>query len=63
VSGESDGACSAYIDAAAALVQMPLSEERRIAVAAVMTRIAAFASHLRDFALPDDVEIAGIFTP
>ncbi len=54
---------AAYIDAAATLVQLPLSEEGRLAVAAVMIRIAGFAAHVRNFALADDVEIAGIFTP
>jgi hypothetical protein len=63
MSGGSVGPSAAYIDAAAELVQIPLSEERRIAVAAVMTRIAGFAAHVRDFTLTDDVEIAGIFTP
>ncbi len=70
MSGGADGpsaaaidAAAAYVDVVAELVQMTLSEERRIAVAAVMARIAGFAAHVRDFALTDDVEIAGIFTP
>ncbi len=53
----------AYVDAAARLTEIPLTAERVQAVAAVMTRIADFASDLTAFALGDDVEIAGTFTP
>jgi hypothetical protein len=59
----SDATIISYVEAAAQLAQMPLAAERVPVVAAVMARIAGFAADLRAFELPDDVEIAGIFTP
>jgi hypothetical protein len=53
----------AYVDAAARLTEMPLTEEGVRAAAAAMVRIAEFASDVRGFVLADDVEIAGVFTP
>jgi len=58
-----DNALVAYVEAAAQLTQMPLTDERVRVVATVMTRIADFASDLGAFGLADDVEIAGIFRP
>jgi hypothetical protein len=52
-----------YVEAAARLAHMPLEAERVDEVVAVMGRIHAFAADLRAFALADDTEIAGIFTP
>jgi hypothetical protein len=56
-------AIAAYVDASAAVMQMPLDAERREAVIATMTRLAAFAADVATVALADDVEVAGVFVP
>jgi hypothetical protein len=55
---DQDEAVLHYIDAAAQLMRMPLTPERRQAVAIALTRVAAFAAHLEpvalEFAAPTD---------
>jgi hypothetical protein len=63
VSAVGEEALAAYVDAAAGLTEMPLTDERAAAVAVVLARIAGFAADLDAFALGDDVDIAGAFTP
>ncbi len=58
-----DAAISAYVDAAAAVLEMPLDAERRTAVIAAMTRLAAFAADVTAVELAGEVEIAGVFVP
>jgi hypothetical protein len=58
-----DRAVAAYVDAAAAVLEMPLEGERRAAVIGVMTRLAAFAADIERLELENDVEIAGVFVP
>jgi hypothetical protein len=60
---ERPAAVSAYIDAATALLEMPLDAERRVAVAANLRRIAAFATNLGALELADEIEVAGEFFP
>jgi hypothetical protein len=54
---------AAHVDAAAALLAMPLDAERRLAVIAATTRLAAFAADVAAVELSDDVAIAGTFVP
>jgi hypothetical protein len=54
---------AAHVDAAAALLAMPLDDARRAAVIVAMTRIAAFARDVAAVPLGDDVEISGVFVP
>ncbi len=54
---------TAFIEAATALLEMPLDAERRVAVAANLRRIASFAKNLGALQLADDIEIAGEFVP
>ena len=58
-----EAAVGAHVDAAAALLGIPLDEPRRAAVAAAMVRLAAFAADVADVPLADDVPIAGDFLP
>jgi hypothetical protein len=62
---ESDerGAIEAYVDAAAALVAMPLAPANRAIVANVMERLAAFSTDVRAFELSAEVEIPGPIVP
>ncbi len=54
---------AAYVDAVAALVEMPLDAQRRGAVIATMERLASFAADVAAAPLGIDVEIAGEFHP
>jgi hypothetical protein len=55
---------AAYVDAAVALLAMPVaSPERRSAVIATMTRLAAFAADVASVELADEIELAGAFVP
>lgn len=54
---------AAYVDAGAALMEMPLDHERRTAVIVAMTRLAAFAADVATVPLGDDIEVAGVFVP
>jgi hypothetical protein len=50
-----DAAVAAQVDAAAALLALPLGAERRAAVIVAMTRLAAFASDLAALDLSADI--------
>jgi hypothetical protein len=54
---------AAHVDAAAALLGMPLDDVRRAAVIAAMMRLAAFAADVAAVPLAVGVEIAGVFVP
>ncbi len=54
---------AAYADAAAALLAMPIDDERTASVVAALERFAAFAADVATFDLTPDVEIAGVFVP
>ena len=60
-----DGAfdMEAYVDAAAALVGLPLDPEHRPGVVLNLERIAVLAALLMAFPLPDDTEPAPVFSP
>jgi hypothetical protein len=60
---EKPDAVCAYLDAATALLEMPLDAQRRVAVAANLRRIASFAAHLGALELEDEIEVAGEFVP
>jgi len=61
--GDDPALVAAHVDAAAALLEMPLSTERRSAVIVALTRLAAFAADVASVPLGDDVEVAGVFVP
>jgi hypothetical protein len=63
--GDENTEIAAYVDAAATLIAMPVasSMERRSAVIATMTRLAAFAADVASVELGDDIELAGAFVP
>jgi Protein of unknown function (DUF4089) len=52
-----------YVDAAAALIELPLDPAHRPGVILNMQRIADMAALVMSFPLPDDVEPAPIFHP
>ena len=54
---------TSYVDATAALLDMPLDAERRTAVIAAMTRLAEFAADVTAVELAGEVETAGVFVP
>jgi hypothetical protein len=58
-----DRGAAGYVDAAAALLAMPLEPEHRAVVLATMERLAAFAADVAAFDLKPEVEIAGQFAP
>jgi hypothetical protein len=60
---ESNEPVAAYADAAAALLAMPVGDERRASVIAALARLAAFAADIDACELSVDVEIAGVFAP
>jgi len=60
---EAQAAAAAYIDGAAALLEMPLDVERRAAVIAATLRLAAFAADMATIELGHEIEIAGVFVP
>jgi hypothetical protein len=53
----------AYVDAAAALLDLPIATENRDAVIGAMTMIMAQAELVLAFAVPDAIEAAPRFTP
>jgi hypothetical protein len=63
VSADESAVIVSYVEATARLTRMPLGADGVREVAAVMTRIARFASDVGAFALDDDVEIAGTGAP
>lgn len=54
---------TAYVDAAAEALAIPLSAESRAGVITAMTRLASFAADVSAVELANDVEIAGVFVP
>jgi hypothetical protein len=52
-----------YVDAAAALIGLPLDSTHRPGVVINMQRIAEMAALVMAFPLPDDVEPAPVFRP
>jgi hypothetical protein len=54
---------NAYVDAAAALIGLPLDPEHRPGVVLNLERIAAMAAMLMAFPLADDIEPAPVFEP
>jgi hypothetical protein len=58
-----DRGAAGYVDAAAALLAMPLEPANRAIVVAAMERLAAFADDVAAFDLGPEVEIAGQFVP
>jgi Protein of unknown function (DUF4089) len=53
----------AYVDAAAALVGLPIDPAHRPGIAANIERIAQMAALVMEFPLPDDTEPAPIYQP
>ena len=54
---------AAYVDAAAALVGLPLDPAHRPGVVLNLERIAQMAALVTDFPLPDAAEPAPVFRP
>jgi len=52
-----------YVDAAAALVGLPLDPAHRPGVILNLQRIAEMAALVMSFPLPDDIEPAPVFLP
>ena len=52
---------AAYVDAAAALIELPLDPAHRPGVILNLQRIAEMAALVMAFPLPDDVEPAPVF--
>ncbi len=52
-----------YMDAAAALVGLPIAAQYRAGVEVNINRAAAIAKPLLEFELPETVEMAGVFHP
>ena len=53
----------AYLDAAAALLGLPLDPAHRPGVLLNLRRLAEMAALVTEFPLPDDAEPAPVFTP
>ncbi len=51
----------AYVDAAAALIGLPIAREHRAGVVVNLERLAAMARLVMDFPLPDEVDPAPVF--
>jgi hypothetical protein len=56
-------AVAAHVDAAAALLALPLDAQRRAGAIAATLRLAAFAADLATVELGHEIEIAGVFVP
>ncbi|MBD2022376.1 DUF4089 domain-containing protein [Leptolyngbya sp. FACHB-36] len=54
---------SAFVDAAAALIGLPIPPDYRPSVIANFERIQAIAQLVNEFPLPDDVEVGPTFDP
>jgi hypothetical protein len=54
---------AAYVDAAAALIGLPLDPAHRPGVILNVERIAEMAAFVMAFPLPDDIEPAPVFLP
>ena len=53
----------AYLDAAAALIELPIDPARRAGVLLNLQRIAEMAALVMAFPLPDEIESAPTFSP
>jgi hypothetical protein len=53
----------AYVDAAAALVGLPIEPAHRPGIVLNLRRIADLAALVMEFPLPDDIEAAPVFEP
>ena len=53
----------AYVDAAAALVGLPIDPAHRPGIVLNLRRIADLAALVMEFPLPDDIEAAPVFAP
>jgi hypothetical protein len=53
----------AYVDAAAALIGLPIAPEHRSGVVLNLERIAQMAALVMEFPLPDEAEPAPVFRP
>jgi putative aminopeptidase FrvX len=53
----------AYVDAAAALIGLPIDPAHRPGVVVNLDRIAQMAALVMEFALPDEAEPAPVFRP
>jgi hypothetical protein len=56
-------AADAYVDAAAALIGLPLDPAHRPGVVLNLARIAQMAALVMEFSLPDETEPAPVFRP
>ena len=54
---------AAYVDQAAALLDLPLTPAHRPGVIENMARLAALAALVTSFALPEEVEPGPVFRP
>jgi hypothetical protein len=54
---------AAYVDAAAALIGLPIDPAHRPGVVLNMQRIAEMAALVMEFPLPDETEAAPVFHP
>ena len=55
--------CEAYVDAAAALIELPIDPEHRPGVVLNLERIAQMAALVMEFPLGDTDEPAPVFRP
>ena len=53
----------AYVDAAAALIDLPIDPAHRPGVVVNLERIAQMAALVMEFALPEEAEPAPVFRP
>jgi hypothetical protein len=63
MANDADSTPSGYVDAASALLAIPIDGDHRPVVDAVMERIAGFAADVASVELGIEVEIAGVFVP
>lgn len=61
--GDDAAVTAAFVDAAAAALDMPLDDRHRDGVIAAMARLRVFAADVAAVELAGDVEVAGVFVP
>jgi hypothetical protein len=61
--GDDATAVAAYVDASAAVLDMPLGAQHRDGVILAMRLLAAFAADVAAVELPEEIEVAGVFVP
>lgn len=54
-------AVAAFVDAAAALIAVPIDARSRASVVSHFARLLAAAALVEEFSLPDDIEAAPVF--